>query len=1028
MSITEIFIRRPVLSTTVMIAMVVFGAIGYVSLPVSNLPQVEYPTIQVIAGLPGAGPDTIASSVATPLERQFSAIEGLKSMNSTSRLGMTSISLQFNLSRNIDSAAMDVQAAISRASGDLPTNMPSPPTFQKVNPSDVPIYYLIMSSDAMPLYKVTDYARTFVTDSLTTVPGVAQVLDYSEQKFTVRVRMDPEELAAREISFNDVERAIVGENVKLPLGTLDGKVRSRTVNTSGQLMDAEAYKSIIVSYIDGQPVRLGQLGTVENSVLNNKATSFYNGKPCVALGVNRQPGTNTVEIVDEIEKRLPAIRASLPPTVKLTILYDMSQSIRKSIDDVKFTLILAILLVVVVVYLFLRSVMATFVAGVAIPLSIVFTFAVMYLWGFSLDNLSLMALVLAVGFVVDDAIVVLENVVRHMQMGKKPFQAAIDGSREILFTIISMTSSLAVVFVPIMFMAGIYGRILNEFAVTITIAILVSGVVAICVSPMVSSRVLKPGGTIEKTSPFFERILNVYKWTLEEAVRHRRITVVMAVLMPAATIHLFLIIPKGFVPNVDMNYAMGISIAEQGASPEAMASHAKRISKLVQDNPNVEAVLGISGIPQQNQALLIPVFKDIPPRKDSAETVIQELWPVVNSVPGVMTFFEIPPLIQASAQQSASPYQLVLQSADTETLYREAQELTMALRGVREIAGVNSNLYLKSPQAYLHIHRDKAATLGIRVEAIENTLFSAYGERQISNIYGASDTYKVILQVEEKHQRDMDQLSRLYVMGGNGTPVRLDTVADLSPSIGPLVVNHYDQLPSVTISFNTAPGHSLGEATTAVRSLAAKTLSPAVMHRFGGTAQAFEESVNSIVVLLIIAIVVIYMILAILYENFIVPLTIISGLPSAAFGGLLVLWLFGIPLDLFGYVGLFMLIGIVKKNAIMVVDFAREAEVKEGKSPQEAAIQGSLVRFRPIMMTTMAAIAGMIPIAVGFGAGGEARQPLGLAVVGGLLLSQVVTLYLTPVVYSYLAGFEEWVGSRGAKYREIRGIPTDVNQ
>lgn len=1023
MNLTEVFIRRPVLSATLVIAMTVFGAMGYMNLPVASMPQVEYPTLAVNAVLPGADPKTMASSVATPLERQFSAIEGLRSMNSSSTLGMTSITLQFDLSRNIDAAAMDVQAAISRASGDLPSNMPSPPMYQKVNPSQVPIYFLIMTSDAMPLYKVTEYATSFVTDRLNTVPGVAQILDYSQKTFAVRVRLNPEILAARQIPVAEVMEGVMNQNVYLPVGSLDGKNRSRTVTASGQIMKAKDYEPIIVRYSDGQPVRLGDLGAIENSVINDKITCFYNGKPCVALAVTRQPGTNTVEIVNEIERRLPAIRASLPPTVKLEVMYDMSQSIRRSINDVKFTLVLAISLVVIVVLFFLRSVAATIIASVAIPLSLLFTFAGMYLFGFSLDNLSLVALVLAVGFVIDDAIVVLENIVRHVQMGEKPYQAAVNGAREIVFTILSMTASLAVVFVPIMFMTGMYGRILREFAVTITIAIIVSGVVAICITPAMSSRLLRSSGIPEETSRFFKALLSAYRWSLECAMRHRVFTLLFAIGLFTGTIYLFILIPKDFMPHVDMNYVQGISVAQQGISPKAMEKSMTRIGALIQSDRNVRSVLLVSGFPQSNQGFLVPILNNIPPRKESAREVIGELMPVVNTVPGMLTFFQVPPLIRVSTETTVSPYQLVLQSANTDVLFAKASEFSNKLRGLPQLTGAHSNLYLQNPEAYVSVDRDKASSVGISAGDIEDALFSAYSERQISDIYGTTNTYKVVLQVGKDYQEHLDQLSHLYVAGRGGELSRLDTLVKVTPKVGPLSVNHYDQLPSVTTSFNTAPGYSLGQATKAVRELAEKVLPSSIIFRFSGSAEAFEKSVKNMEMLIVIAIIVIYLILSVLYESLLVPLTIISGLPSAAFGGLLVLWIAGMPLDLFGYVGIFMLIGIVKKNAIMVVDFARDAERDDGMNPEQAAIHGSLVRFRPILMTTMAAIVGMAPIALAYGAGGEARQPLGLAVVGGLLVSQVVTLYLTPVVYSYLASIQEWIDARGTRSRELRGIP-----
>lgn len=1022
MSATELFIRRPVMTVTIMVAMIFFGAIGYMNLPVSALPQVDFPTISVTASLPGADPETMASSVATPLEKQFSSIEGLRTMNSTSSQGKTTINLQFDLSRRIDAAAMDVQASISKASGLLPPNMPNPPTFSKVNPAERPIYYMVMHSDEMPLYKVNDYAETFVSNSLSMVPGVAQVINYSQQKFTVRVYINPDLLAAKQIGINEVRNAIVAQNVNLPLGTLDGKYQTRTLKASGQLMDARAYDPIIVSYVEGQPVRLDEIARVENSVYADKVACYYKGKRCVALAVQRQPGSNTIRIVDDIEKMMPSIRASLPPTVDLEVVYDMSQSIRASVDDVKLTLILAIILVVLVVFIFLRNVSATLIASIAIPLSIVSTFALMYMFGFSLDNLSLMALVLSVGFVVDDAIVVLENVVRHLEMGKKPFQAAVDGAKQIVFTIVSMTSSLAIVFVPIMFMAGLYGRVLNEFAVTITVAIVISGIVALMVSPMLSSRLLKPQSRLAESDPIFGTMLKFYRRSLTLAVHHRIATLLVSAGILIASILLFLAMPKGFVPPVDMNYLIGFCVSEQGVSPDAMERKLRELEPRIQSNPNVRSVLNVSGVPQRNQGFTIAFLKDRPPRKATAQQVMAELAPVVNSVAGLMAFYSIPPLIEIRTETSASPYLLILQSADTKTLFRNAEKFTYAMYGLPQLTGVNSNLYIKNPEAFVDIQRDKASSVGVSAEAIEEAAYSAYGQREISNIYGTTDTYKVILEIEKGFQRYPEQLSSLYVKSDAGQMVRLDVLANVLPHVGPLTVNHYGQLPSVTISFDTAAGSSLGQATEILRDMAAKMLPDSVTFKFGGTAEAFESSMRSLIVLLIVALAIIYMILAVLYESFLHPLTIISGLPSAAFGGLLTLWLFGMHLDLYGFVGLFMLIGIVKKNAIMVVDFALEAE-REGKSPLDAAIEGSIVRFRPIMMTTIAAIAGMTPIAVGYGAGGDSRQPLGLAVVGGLLLSQVVTLYLTPVVYSYMASMQEWLRRRGAKKRALMGIP-----
>jgi HAE1 family hydrophobic/amphiphilic exporter-1 len=1014
MNLTDTFVDRPVMTTLVMVAMLFFGVLGYVNLPVSALPPVDFPAISVTATLPGADPRAMAATVATPLEKQFSTLQGLRTMNSMSRMGETIINLQFDLSRNIDSAAMDVQAAIAKAGGVLPPNMPTPPTFTKVNPAEQPIYYMVMYSDAMPLYEVNEYAETFVSDSLSTISGVGQVTNFSKQKFTVRVHVNPELLAVKRIGIDQVREAIVKQNVNLPLGTMDGRYRTSTVTASGQLMDARAYDPIIVSYMDEQPVRLKEVAGVKNGVYADKLSTYYNGKRCIALALKRQPGSNTIQIVNEIEKTMPSIRASLPPTITLEVIYDMSQSIRESVHDVKFTLVLAMILVVAVVFIFLRSISATFIAGIAIPLSIVSTFAIMYLFGFTLDNLSLMALVLAVGFVVDDAIVVLENVVRHLEMGKKPLQAAIDGGREIVFTIISMTASLAIVFVPIMFMSGIYGRVLNEFAMTITAAIIMSGVVAIIVTPMLSSRFLSPQTKLAESDPVFGFMLRRYRSSLEWVVRHRLLTMVIGALVLLASIHLFVVIPKGFVGGTDMNYFVGTCIGEQTVSHEALDRKVRELSPKIEANPNVKCVLNAAGFPQRNQGFTAAFLKDKPPRKETASEVMKQLAPVANSIPGMLTFYSLPPLIQISTEASASPYLFIIQCADTDTLFTQAEKFTDAMKELPQVTGVNSNLYIQNPEVFVDIHRDKASSLGITADEIEQTLYSALGEREISNIYGTTDTYKVILGVEDRFQHFESRLSSLYLKSARGEMVPLDVVADITPKVGPLTVNHYGQIPSVTVSFGTRSGYSLGQAMEAIRNLAAKTLPDSILYKFGGTAEAFKTSLKSMTVLLIVAIVVIYMILGCLYESFLHPLTIISGLPSAAFGGLLTLWLFGLELNLYGFVGLFMLLGIVKKNAIMVVDFALDAQRVEGKTPLDAAVEGSVERFRPIMMTTIAAIAGMAPIAVGYGAGGESRQPLGLAVVGGLLLSQVVTLYLTPVVYTYLADAQQWFDNRGS--------------
>ncbi len=1001
MNVTELFIRRPVMTTLVMLGLLFFGLVAYKALPVSYLPAVDFPTIQVTASLPGANARTMASNVASPLEQEFSAIAGLNSMSSTNSQGLTQITLQFDLDRNIDDAAMDVQAAIAKASGSLPDGMPSPPYYQKVNPADSPILYLIMDSPSLPLFKVNEYAKTFVTQALSMVSGVAQVDIYGEQKYAVRVRLDPRRLAAKGIGLDEVNRAIAGQNVNLPLGNLQGRYRSLTLDSDGQLMAAEAYNSIVVAFRDGQPVRLSDLGEAVDGVERDRSASWFNGRQVIFLAVKRQPGSNTIEVVDRIRAMLPTIKRQLPAAVNLEVVFDASKPIRESVDDVKFTLALAVALVIMVVFLFLRSLSGTFIASVAVPFSIVATFAAMYLLGFTIDTLSLMALTLSIGFVVDDAIVMLENIVRHMEMGKKPYRAALDGARQVGFTIISMTLSLAVVFIPVLFMSGIIGRVMHEFAMTITIAILVSGVVSLSLTPMLSSRILKAGSRLAESDPIFRAMQSVYRWTLDKALKHRLTTMVLAAGVLAVTIHLFMIIPKGFQPKDDQGFLLGFTVGAQGLSFESMAAHQRELTPIILDNPNVASTFQVVGFGTQNQGLFGVILKPAHERDDNAYQVLYQLWPKLNTIPGLAVFVKVPPMIPIGGKQTRSEYVFTLLSPDTDHLYAAAKKFQAKMAGLKEITGVNSDLQIDNPEVDIVVDRDKAASLGVSVRAVEDALYTAYGTRRISTIYAQNDEYKVIVELLPRFQQDIEALKLLYVRSDRGRLVRLDALADITETLGPLTVNHTGQLPSVTFSFNAAPGVSIGEATAAVERLALKELDDSISTKFEGTASAFKESMGSLYALLVLAVVVIYIILGVLYENFYHPLTIISGLPSAALGGLLTLWVFGLELDLYGFVGLIMLIGIVKKNAIMVVDFAIEAE-REGKSSFEAVYEGALIRFRPIMMTTLAAIAGALPIALGFGAGAEARRPLGLVVVGGLIISQVVTLYLTPVFYTYM--------------------------
>ena len=1025
---TDLFIKRPIATALISFGLIFLGLTAYEALPVSEMPAIDFPTIQVMAQLPGADPETMASSVATPLEKQFSTIAGINSMSSVSTIGQTSIVLQFDLNRNIDGAGSDVQTAISAASGYLPSNLPTPPTYQKVNPADVPVLYIGMRSKTLPLYQLTDYAKTYVSQRISMIPGVAQVSIFGDQTYASRIQVDPVTLAGYNIGINSVASTLASENVDLPTGLLYGPVKLFTIKAKGMLMDARHYLRQIIAWRGGKPVRVEDVGTAVDSTINDKNASYHGLQPSITIAVRRQPGSNTIQVVDNIKALLPAIQATLPHSIEFESMYDRSQSIRESVADVKFTMALAVGLVVLVVFLFLKNIRATAIACLALPSSLIGTMAVMRAMGFSIDNLSLMALVLAVGFVVDDAIVMLENVVRHMEMGKPPLQASLDGARQIGFTIVSMTLSLMVVFVPIMFMAGILGRILNELAVTITIAILVSGFVTLTLTPMLCSQFLRPHGAVGQSGRLFRWMERGYERSLHLALKHRFITMLSSFAILGITLWLFTVVPTGFIPTTDAGFIYGYAQAEQSASFDTMKERLLRVDKIVTDNPNVHNVVGIVGVggpnTSMNNAAFFTLVKPLEerPNGDSIDAILAQLRAQLSGITDLRLFMFNPPAIQIGGRSTRALYQFTLLSPDTGRLYELARHFEATMRKLPQLRDVNSDLQTDGPQVVVNLDRDKADSFGISANAIETALWSAYGARQISNIFATTDTYRVVIEVEPRFQTDPGLLSKIYVqpdLDSNADKnkdklVPLSSLVKLEEGVGPITVNHTGQLTSVTISFNVAGGFALGDAVDAITKAADSELPSEISRRFEGQATAFKESAASVPFLLLIAIVVIYIILGVLYESFIHPLTILSGLPSAALGGLVTLLIFGRELDLYGFVGIIMLIGIVKKNAIMVIDFAIESE-KSGKSPEEAVFQGCITRFRPIMMTTVAAIAGIMPLALAYGAGGHSRQPLGLCVAGGLAISQVVTLYLTPVMYTYLDQFQSWTKRRYAK-------------
>jgi len=1016
-NLSELFIRRPVMTILVMLGIVIFGIAGFKKLPVSALPNVDFPTIQVTAELSGANPETMAAAVATVLEKQFSTIAGIDSMTSISSQGIASITIQFSLDRDIDAAAQDVNSAIAATARQLPTNMASPPSFRKVNPADLPVFLLTLTSDTLPLSTVNEYAETFLAQRISTINGVAQVQVNGQQKYAVRVQVDPSALASRGVGINEVEQAVANANVNLPTGTLYGKDQVFAVQATGQLYTAAAYRPIIVAYRNGSPIRLSDIGRVIDGVQNDKVAAWYKDKRGIVLAIQRQPGVNTIEVVDKIRKLLPAIRAEVPAGIDINILFDRSITIRNSVEDVEFSLLVALVLVVMVIFVFLRNVRATVIPSVALPISVIGTFALMYVLDYSLDNLSLMALTLCVGFVVDDAIVMLENVSRHIEMGKSPMQATLEGSKEISFTIVSMTISLIAVFIPVMFMGGILGRLLHEFAVVIVVAVLISCVVSLTLTPMMCSRILRPHSEVRHGRIFlmseraFEATKRAYDRTLAWSLDHGRFTMVVFLAIVIATGALFERMPKGFLPSDDSGQLFLFVEGPQDISFEAMSTAQREVLKIVLADPNVEAAMGFIGASGFNPSLNIGratiSLKPFGKRKP-ADEVVRGLRPKLQGVLGVKVFVQNVPIIRIGGQLTKSPYQYVLQGASTEDLYRWAPIVEAKLKTLPELTDVTSDLQITRPQVTVEIDREKASSVGVTPQQIESALNSAFGSKQVSNIYTATNNYWVILELDPKYQRDPSALNMLYIRSTTGVLVPLNSVAKLSFGVGPLSVTHLGQLPSVTLAFDLRPGLALSEAITVIDKAVMELQVPATLTgRYQGTAQAFQSSLAGMGILLVVAIFVIYLVLGMLYESFIHPVTILSGLPTAGLGALVTLWAFNMELNMYAFVGIIMLIGIVKKNAIIMIDFAIEAQRNEGKGAKEAIHEACIIRFRPIMMTTFAALMGTLPIALAIGSGGDARQPLGLAVVGGLVLSQFLTLYITPVIYIYFEHLQQ---------------------
>ena len=1058
MSLPELCIRRPVMTTLLMVSFLVFGIFGYMKLPVAALPRVDFPTINVSASLPGANPETMAASVAAPLERAFATIPGVSLMTSRSQTGQTNITIQFDLDREIDGAALDVQSQISATLRRLPPELPAPPSFRKVNPADSPILFLGLASPTLPLSTTNDYAEQVFAQQISQIPGVAQVTIFGQQKFAVRIEADPDAAAARGLTLQDIRSAVSAANSATPVGTLRGQGQNVTLTASGQIEHAEGYRDIVIAWRNGAPVRLGEIAKVYDGVENDQIAAWQNKDRAILLAIFRQSDANTVQVVDAIKAKLPGYQVQLPPSVQAFVLNDRSLSIRESVEDVEFTLMMSIALVVLVIFLFLKTIAATIIPTLALPVSLIGTCAFMYVFGYSIDNISLLAITLAVGFVVDDAIVMLENIVRHIEEGMKPFDAALKGASEIGFTILSITLSLVAVFIPVLLMGGVVGRVFREFAVVISCAILVSGFVSLTLTPMLCARILKPIDHHAKKRRFdvavdyvIDGVADAYRRSLDVVLRHRLIMLGVTFGTFALSAAVFAYMPKGFFPIEDTGFLSGSAEAAPDIGFPAMAEKQRQLVDILLQDPAIDYVTSNVGSGGSNQGQLFVALKPKKERGD-IQKIIARLRQKTSAVPGLTAVFNpVQNLNLNGGRQSRASYQYTLQSGDLTALYGKSPEMLERMRRIPVLRDVTTDLQIRNPQLSIDIDREKAAAFGLTTDQIKQALYNTYGNRQISTIFTQAADYQVLLEAKGNFRDDPSSVGRIFIRaqsgsggttasaantpGANGASgasggsggvssapiVPLDQVATIRSSVGPLTVNRQSQQPSVTLSFNTAPGVSIGEAVEAIRRAEREVNLPAsITTNFSGTAALFQDAQRGQVPLILAAVLTIYIVLGVLYESFIHPITILSGLPSAGLGALLALWVFDMDLSVIAIIGILLLVGIVKKNAIMMIDFAIERK-KDGLESLPAIREAAIIRFRPIIMTTLAAILGAVPIALGAGAGAELRQPLGIAIVGGLCVSQLLTLYITPVVYYYLDKVDSYLAGQMRKTEQAAG-------